>query len=61
MFLNTIQLIRVKDWLKNFVIFFPIIFSNNMYSSEYLKIFFLTFVIFSLTVSCIYILNDIVD
>ena len=61
MFLNTIQLIRVKDWLKNFVIFFPIIFSNNMYSSEYLKNVFLTFIIFSFTASCIYIFNDIID
>ena len=61
MFLNTIQLIRVKDWLKNFVIFFPIIFSNNIYEPEYLKKVFLTFIIFSFAASCIYIFNDIID
>lgn len=61
MLLNTIQLLRIKDWLKNFVIFFPIIFSNNIYSLVNLKNVFLTFVIFSIAASCIYILNDIVD
>ncbi len=61
MFLNTIQLIRIKDWLKNLVIFFPILFSNNLHSSENLKNVFLSFLIFSITASCIYILNDIVD
>ena len=34
MFRSVIQLIRVKDWIKNIVIFFPIIFSSNFYSLE---------------------------
>ena len=61
MFRSVIQLIRVKDWIKNIVIFFPIIFSNNFYSHENIINVLVAFFIFSLTTSSVYILNDILD
>lgn len=61
MFRSVIQLIRVKDWIKNIVIFFPIIFSNNFYSIENIINVLVAFLTFSLTASSVYILNDILD
>lgn len=61
MFRSVIQLIRIKDWIKNIVIFFPIIFSNNLYSIENITNVFVAFFMFSLTASSVYILNDILD
>ena len=61
MFRSVIQLIRIKDWIKNIVIFFPIIFSNNFYSIENITNVLVAFFTFSLTASSVYILNDILD
>ena len=61
MFRSVIQLIRIKDWIKNIVIFFPIIFSNNFNSIENIINVLIAFFIFSLTASSVYILNDILD
>tara|TARA_E500000178_G_scaffold342685_1_gene388279 strand:- start:1166 stop:1999 length:834 start_codon:yes stop_codon:yes gene_type:complete len=61
MFRSVIQLIRVKDWIKNIVIFFPIIFSNNIFLLENITNVLVSFFIFSLTTSSVYILNDILD
>ena len=58
---NILILIRIKDWLKNIVIFFPIIFSNNLQSAELLISVLKVFFIFSVTSTCIYIFNDIID
>ena len=58
---NTLQLIRVKDWFKNLIIFFPIVFSGQILEySNYLSLIF-GFILFSFTSSIIYILNDIID
>ena len=58
---SIVTLIRLKDWLKNIIIFLPLIFSGNLrYENFYLDLF-ITFILFSLTASFIYIINDIVD
>ena len=58
---NILQLIRIKDWFKNLIIFFPIIFSGKLL--EYSNYFYLLigFIFFSFVCSLIYILNDIID
>ena len=61
MLLSLLQLIRVKDWLKNIIVFLPMIFSNHLFDFEKLNLVVLLFFIFCLTSSIIYILNDIVD
>ena len=58
---DIIQLIRIKDWVKNFVIVLPILFSKNFFDLEKsLDVFFL-FIIFCLASSIVYIFNDIID
>jgi 4-hydroxybenzoate polyprenyltransferase len=61
MFVHILNLIRVKDWLKNLLIFIPLIFSDNLNRSEYYLDLFFTFFLFSLVCSVIYIVNDIAD
>jgi len=56
-----LKLMRPKQWTKNFFVFAAIIFSGNFLNINILKINLLTFVLFCLTSSSIYILNDIVD
>lgn len=56
-----IKLLRPKQWIKNFFVFGPIIFSNNLMNFELLKNTFLTFISFCLISSSVYVLNDIVD
>ena len=56
-----LKIIRVKHWLKNILIFLPIFFSINILNLNYLKISFLAFIIFCLSSSIVYIINDIKD
>ena len=56
-----LKLIRVKHWLKNFLIFLPLFFSINLFNNNYYLNILLAFFIFSIASSIIYILNDIND
>ena len=56
-----IELIRVKHWLKNFLVFLPAFFSINILNKNYLLKCSLAFIIFCLISSSIYIINDIND
>lgn len=56
-----LELMRPKQWIKNFFVFAAIVFSGNFFSSDILKNNILTFILFCFTSSSIYILNDIVD
>ncbi|KOR26834.1 decaprenyl-phosphate phosphoribosyltransferase [Clostridium sp. L74] len=56
-----IALMRPKQWIKNFFVFAAIIFSGNLMNEGILKNNIITFILFCLTSSTIYILNDIVD
>lgn len=56
-----LKLIRVKHWLKNLLIFLPLFFSMNLFNVNKLLYCFLGFLVFSLTSSIIYIINDIRD
>jgi 4-hydroxybenzoate polyprenyltransferase len=58
---NYLKLIRVKHWLKNFLVFLPLFFSMNLFNANKLLYCFLGFIVFSLTSSIIYIINDIRD
>lgn len=55
------QLIRIKQYVKNVFIFLPLFFSLNLFNIHLLFNTFLGFVLFSLTASSIYILNDLND
>lgn len=56
-----LQLIRVKHWLKNVLIFLPLIFSKNLFDLNSLLITIIGFIAFSLIASIVYINNDIHD
>ena len=59
--MEVLKLIRIKDWLKNIIIFFPLIFSGYLFDlSNYSKLV-IGFFTFSFISSIIYILNDILD
>lgn len=53
-------LLRLKHWIKNLLIFFPLLFSFS-FNSEAVSRSTLTFLAFSLLASTVYIINDILD
>ena len=56
-----LKLIRVKHWLKNMLVLFPIFFNMNIHKIKYSKVLLIAFFIFCFTSSIIYIINDIND
>lgn len=56
-----INLIRVKHWIKNFLVFLPIFFSSNLFNVTKICDVVIGFIAFSLTASSIYIINDVRD
>ena len=52
---------RIHHYLKNFLIFLPLIFSGKLFDVETLKISALGFVSFCFIASFIYVINDILD
>lgn len=55
------KLLRCHHYIKNFLIFFPLIFSGNIFNIELLSLVIVGFINFSLVSSIIYIINDIRD
>lgn len=58
---NYLKLIRVHHYIKNMLIFLPIIFSSNLFNLNILFKTILGFISFSFIASVIYVINDIVD
>ncbi len=56
-----IELLRPKQWLKNFFVFAPLIFAKALFEAEHEIESFRAFFAFCFTASAIYILNDIAD
>ena len=61
MILNVLELLRFKDWLKNIILFFPLVFSNNILNHDKYEDLLISVVLFCLSASFIYIINDIKD
>lgn len=59
--ISLIRLIRPKQWIKNFFVFAPLIFSQHVFEAAYLLPAIAAFIVFSLTSSTVYIINDILD
>lgn len=58
---NYIKLLRVKHYMKNFLVFLPLVFSGNAFNFDKLVPNILGFLVFCLISSVIYIINDIKD
>lgn len=56
-----IKLIRVPQWVKNLFVFIPVVYSRNLFHTDYLFLSIIAFVIFCLLSSTVYVINDIVD
>ena len=54
------QSLRPHQWLKNFLIFIPLLAAHNM-NLEIIKMATIIFFSFSLMASSVYIINDIID
>lgn len=56
-----LKLIRVEQWVKNLFVFAPLFFSGNITNSQLFYESIFAFIIFSITASSIYIINDYFD
>jgi 4-hydroxybenzoate polyprenyltransferase len=61
MLLSFIKLIRIPQWIKNFFVFVPLVFSKHLFDKDYLISSLIAFLIFSLISSIVYVINDIAD
>ncbi len=61
MILNYLKLVRVPQWVKNFFVFVPLLFSQHLFDVDYFATTLFAFVVFCLTSSLIYVINDIID
>src|SRR6187551_180129 len=61
MIIHLFRLIRPKQWIKNFFVFAPLLFSRHFFQLEYLIPSIAAFIILSLASSAVYIINDIMD
>ncbi len=55
------KLLRPSHWIKNFLVFIPLIFSLNIFRIDLLILAAQAFAAFCLMASCIYIINDFLD
>ncbi len=60
LFHNTFKILRPYQWVKNSLVFIPMIMSHKL-NFENFFLSFKAFIIFSLTASIVYIINDISD
>ncbi|HZW37929.1 MAG TPA: decaprenyl-phosphate phosphoribosyltransferase [Ignavibacteriaceae bacterium] len=58
---NYFNLLRVPQWIKNFFVFAPLVFSKHLFDIHYVIPSLQGFIIFCLVSSIVYILNDIID
>ena len=56
-----IKLLRIKHYIKNFLIFIPAFFARNIFDQSILMSAVIGFFAFSFTSSAVYIINDIRD
>ncbi len=58
---SLIDLLRIKSWIKNGFLFFPLVFAMKLLSFDLFSKTILAFISFSFACSFIYILNDVFD
>jgi len=58
---SLLKLARPKQWVKNFFLFAPLIFSKHLFDWSYVSMALLGFAVFSVLSSVVYVMNDITD
>jgi len=58
---NYIKIMRPKHYIKNLLVFLPLVFSGLFFTRHYLAKAILSFVAFCLVASAVYIINDLRD
>ena len=58
---SLLKLSRPKHWLKNILVFIPIIYAQKIFDIEMLFSNFLAFIAFCLISSAVYVINDLAD
>ena len=53
--------LRLQQWIKNFFLYAALIFSGNLFHTDLLLQVTFAFILFSITASGIYVLNDLTD
>ncbi|TCO78767.1 decaprenyl-phosphate phosphoribosyltransferase [Marinisporobacter balticus] len=61
MLVGLLKTMRPKQWTKNLVLFAGILFSNNLFNVDLLKLSIVGFILFCIFSGNVYIVNDIVD
>jgi 4-hydroxybenzoate polyprenyltransferase len=61
MIIHLIKLVRPKQWIKNFFVFAPLLFSKHVFDLGFLAASISAFIVFCLASSTVYIINDIMD
>ena len=56
-----LNLIRAKHWIKNILVFLPLFFNGSIFKIKLLSLNLLAFIIFCLSSTVVYIINDIND
>jgi 4-hydroxybenzoate polyprenyltransferase len=56
-----VRILRPTQWLKNFFLFAPLIFSRHLFNAEFFKQELAGFIAFCFVSSAVYILNDVTD
>lgn len=59
--MECIRLLRPYNWIKNFLVFIPLFFAREILLPGKLLDVFLSFILFCLVASCVYIINDLAD
>lgn len=58
---NYFKLLRIPQWIKNFFVLVPLVFSKQLFDTSSLFIVLIGFILFCLISSAVYIFNDIID
>jgi 4-hydroxybenzoate polyprenyltransferase len=58
---NWLKALRLHQWLKNSLVFVPLIMSHQLFSAEQLLNTLLAFICFGIVASSIYLMNDLMD
>ena len=59
--MNYIKLLRPKNYIKNFLLLLPVVFSENLFETELISSIVFSFIAFCALSSAVYVFNDLCD